>query len=631
MMAVRRIPGVILLLSVGAGCSQAQETTTTPARDAQALSDAGGGVSGEGGARRTADSAVTTPPDGTAVTPISRDAGPVLVNASTYNTVLGRPTDSSIAVSVLAAAAGDKVWIEYGTALDAAGGSIASAQNTAATASQSGEPIVIDVTGLSADTPYYYRVHYQPAGQGDQVDNLHTFHTQRAPESTFHFGVQGDTHPERNQNKMFNAELFTLTMQQVRDHQPDMYFMLGDDFSIEDIIQDFEDANFASGYKFTQAVEGVEPYSQYSALPSPFSEPMIVDGASAPKSNGAYLQNRQQYLGIMANATSLFLVNGNHEQAHLANVGGIFNNAAVWAADGRLKYYPLPGAGAFYSVDTDTMTAVNGYPTISASDGLLRDYYAFTWGDALFVTIDPYWHAPDEPESSLYNGDKSTSSDIWNATMGDAQYEWLKQTLESSTARWKFIFTHHINGTGRGGAACVGDGEWGASLSELQTYHPTWTKPIHQLLADTKVTVFFQGHDHMFSREVVDGVVYQEVPNPGDNSYFAYNCTAYAPSSITWTGPSGYGVYDPTYSVKMPNTGYLDVTVSPSAVHVDYVRTFRAVDLQTNPNKVFTGSEVNGEVAFSYSIPAQPGDDQAADFPYTCIGDEPPSGWVYNP
>jgi hypothetical protein len=358
---------------------------------------------------------------------------------------------------------------------------------------------------------------------------------------------------------------------------------------------------------------------------------LIVDGAGAPRHNGAYLEQRQKYLGAMANATSLFLVNGNHEQARAANLGGVFNNSAVWAADGRLKYYPLPAPGDFYSGDVEKMVSQNGYPTIAAGDALLRDYFAFTWGDALFVTIDPYWHSPHCPETSLYDGD-GKKKDVWASTLGDAQFAWLKQTLESSKAKYKFVFAHHVNGTGRGGVASIPNGEWGGDKG-FDTKRPTWGKSVHQLFVDTKVTIFFQAHDHMFARETVDGVVYQEVPNPGDNAYFAFNCDAYAPASMNWRGPAGYGKYDVAESVRLPNTGFLDVTVSPAGVNVAYVRTYRAIDLQTNPNKVFTGKEKNGEVAFAYSIPPQPSDDQAKDFVYTCIGDgkAPPQGWVYNP
>lgn len=544
---------------------------------------------------------------------------------SAHNTVLGRPTDASIAVSVLADAAGDKAFVEYGTQVSADGTSIVGGTKTAAVTSVAGEPIVIDVTGLAKDTAYQYRVHYQPGGTGDAADVILDFHTQRAAGQTFHFGVQGDTHPERSNNKMFHAELFKLTMEQVAKRQPDLYFTLGDDFSIEKIIEDFKDANYGAGHQFHRAAEGMASYATYQSLPAPFAQSMIVDGLSAPISNAAYLEMRQKYFGIMAGSTPLLLTNGNHEQAHLANLGGIFNNASVWAADARLKYYPLPAPGGFYSGDETKMVSANGYPTIAAPDGLLRDYYAFTWGDALFVTIDPYWHSAEvSPDSTLF----ADPEPKWGATLGDEQYTWLKQTLETSSAKWKFVFAHHVNGSNRGAAAVVGVQEWGGEPGFAQN-RPGWAKPIHQLFADTKVTIFFQGHDHMFAREKVDGVIYQEVPNPGDNSYFAYNCDAYAPSAIQWSGPAGYGVYDPAESVRLPNTGFLDVTVSGDGVHVDYIRTYRDVDLSTNPNKMFTGKEANGEVAFSYSIPPKPTDSPPS--PYTCLGAAPPNGWVYNP
>ena len=555
--------------------------------------------------------------------------GTVIVNASAHNTVLGRPTDRSIAVSVLAASAGDSASVEWSATLDAAKTALVSPTSTAPVTSASGEPIVLEVTGLAADTQYFYRVVYTAKGGAAAPDALHSFRTQRAPGRSFSFGVQGDTHPERYSNKMFHPELFTLTMEQVRDRQPDLYFMLGDDFSAEKIIQDFKEANYGAGHKFYRAVEGSASYATYQSLPHPFLRTMLVDGEGAPQGYAQYRSMRESFLGVMANATALMLVNGNHEQAHSANLGGVFNNAAVWAADGRLKYYPLPGADGFYSGDERRMSPVNGYPTIAASDGLLRDYYAFTWGDALFVTVDPYWHSDAQsPDTPLYDGDKEQA---WVATMGDEQYAWLKRTLEQSTAKWKFVFAHHVNGTGRGAAAVVPSSEWGGKLSDFQSKRPTWEKSIHQLLADTKVTVFFQGHDHIFSREVVDGVVYQSIPNPADNSYFAYNCDAYDPDTIRWQGAAGYGKYDPDYGVRLPNSGYVHVTVSAEVVRLDYVRTYRAIDLQTNPNGIFKGTEKNGEIAFSYSIPPQPGDGQAKDANMTCMGAAPPAGWVYNP
>jgi hypothetical protein len=587
----------------------ADSATVPPDADAEAVPDV------------AADAGAPVPPQP------GQDDGLVLVNPSIYNTLLGRPTDRSIAISVMVAKAGDKAWVEYGAALTPDKQGIAASTASAAVASKAGEPVTIELADLVAGSKYYYRVHYQAGGQGDAVDNIHSFRTQRAKGRTFHFGVQGDTHPERYNNKMFHPELFKLTMEQVRLRQPDLYFTLGDDFSIEKIIENFKAANYPAGHKFYKGVEGKLAPEQYAVLPKPFDQAMLIDGNGAPKGYAAYRELREQYFGLMGAATVLMLTNGNHEQAHLANLGGIFNNAAIWAADGRLKYYPQPAPDAFYSGDSLKLAARNGYPTLAAPDGLLRDYYAFTWGDALFVTLDPYWHSEEvSPDSTLYDDPEPK----WGATLGDAQYQWLKQTLETSTAKWKFVFAHHVNGNNRGAAAIVGSQEWGGEPGFAEN-RKGWAKPIHQLFADTKVTIFFQGHDHMYARERVDGVVYQEVPNPGDNSYFAYNCDAYGPPSIKWQGPAGYGKYEPDYSVRLPDTGFLDVTVSPDSVRVEYVRTYRAIDLQTNANGQFSGKEQNGEVAFRYTIPPHPSDSQPKDVTFTCQGAAPPKDWKFNP
>jgi hypothetical protein len=70
------------------------------------------------------------------------------------------------------------------------------------------------------------------------------------------------------------------------------------------------------------------------------------------------------------------------------------------------------------------------------------------------------------------------------------------------------------------------------------------------------------------------------VPCPADPTYSTFNADAYA---------SG---------VKLPNAGYLRVTVSPQQATVGYVRTFL-------PGEE-TASEKNGMVAYSYNVPAAP-------------------------
>ena len=170
--------------------------------------------------------------------------------------------------------------------------------------------------------------------------------------------------------------------------------------------------------------------------------------------------------------------------------------------------------------------------------------------------------------------------DWWGITLGDAQYHWFKRTLEQSKAKYKFVFAHHVLGTGRGGIEESDLYEWGGRNKrgdwEFSQKRPGWELPIHQLMVKHGVTIFFQGHDHLFARQERDGIVYQEVPMPADQGYVAYNQDRYQ---------SG---------VKLPNSGHLRVTVSPEQVKVDYVRCYLPKD-ETDQRKT-------GEVAHSYTI-----------------------------
>jgi len=164
---------------------------------------------------------------------------------------------------------------------------------------------------------------------------------------------------------------------------------------------------------------------------------------------------------------------------------------------------------------------------------------------------------------------------FWDSTIGDEQYLWFKETLEKSTAKYKFVFIHHILGETRGGADVAKSGEWG-DAANLKTYRPNWEKTIHQIMADNHVSIFFQGHDHIFVRQELDGVVYQTCPMPGDPYYSLYNADAFL------TGD------------KLPNSGHVRVTVSSSGIKVDYIRAFLPADE--------TEGHVNRELAFSYTV-----------------------------
>ena len=130
------------------------------------------------------------------------------------------------------------------------------------------------------------------------------------------------------------------------------------------------------------------------------------------------------------------------------------------------------------------------------------------------------------------------------------EYEWFKKALEESDAKYKFVFTHHVLGTGRGGIERATRYEWGGytdeGVWEFDEQRPDWDLPIHQLMVENGVTIFFQAHDHIFARQELDGVVYQSVPNPADDTYEGRNKNAYLSGDI------------------LDSSGYLHVTVMPA-------------------------------------------------------------------
>ncbi len=419
--------------------------------------------------------------------------------------ILGRPTNNSIMINVVPAKPMNIV-VEYGTAAGMYD------HQSAAVSAPGAAPIEITLEKLQPNTRYYYRVRY-----GDTAGEEHSFMTQRASGSTFTFGIQGDSHPERVNNQ-FNADLYERTLRGAASDQPDFYITIGDDFSVDQLKT-----------------------------------------VNADTVRQLYI-NQRQWLGQVG--APVFLVNGNHEQASLANLNGTAGNVAVWAQTSRNAYYPQPAPDAFYTGDAEPVDRI----------GLLRDYYAWQWGDALFVVIDPYWHSPQTVDNQ-FGADHASKGkrDRWNVTLGDAQYQWFKRTLENSTAKYKFVFTHHVLGTGRGGIEDAGGYEWG-DAANLAAHRPGWDKTIQQLMADNGVTIFFQGHDHIFVNQELDGVICQTLPEPANPNYTLENSDAYKSGD------------------KYPNSGHVRVTVSPENVKVDYVRSYL---------------DKPDEVAFSYTVPAK--------------------------
>lgn len=441
--------------------------------------------------------------------------------------ILGSPSATRVVANVYSADQSGMVYLAWGPEASVSNGQWPS--QSAPVSLQADQPLEILIDGLDADSAYTYRLFFKASGADAYVnsDNA-TFHTARASGSTFSFTVQGDSHPEREKT-MFDATLYTRTLNTAAADRPDFHICMGDDFSVDTL--------------------------NASTL-------------TASQVRGRYTLQRP-WLGLIGRQSPVYLVNGNHEQAAGYLLNGTPNNVAVWAQTARNSLYTQPAPDSFYSGNVTPIAYVN----------LLRNYYAWTWGDALFVVIDPYWPSSVPVDEPLGGGAKHANA--WDFTHGDAQYRWLKQTLEQSKAKYKFVFAHHVMGTGRGGVEVASLWEWGgkdASGKDLfSAQRPSWDSSIHALMVKTGVTIFFQGHDHVWARQSLNGVTYQTLSVPADPNYGPGFASAYLSGDV------------------LPSSGYTRVTVSPQRVQVDYVRTYLPADE--------TSSRRSGSVAFTYQLP----------------------------
>ena len=376
-------------------------------------------------------------------------------------------------------------------------------------------PIVTLLEGLKPDTKCFYRLNYRMDKKEFIAGEEHCFHTARAAGSTFTFIVEADPHLDENSA----PEMFKNALKNMAADKPDFIIDLGDTFMSDKL----EEQTYAN----------------------------IEDRALLFRN----------YFGTVCHSIPLFLALGNHEGESGWPDKKTNNRLSGWDEKVRALYYLNPLPGNYYSGNKENK----------------GNYYAFTLGDALFVVIDPYRYTEVKP---------GKNTDNWQWTLGKTQYTWLTETLEKSKAKYKFVFGHQLvggSGEGRGGAEFARFYEWGGlnedGSSGFASKRPGWKKPIHKLLVDTGVNVFFHGHDHFFAKQEVDGVIYQEVPQP---------------SCKNTREPRQAEEYGYKEGVIQGNSGYLRVTLSPSSAKVDYVR----ASIPGNGREEYR----NGEVSYSYTM-----------------------------
>ncbi|MBK6282515.1 MAG: metallophosphoesterase [Draconibacterium sp.] len=399
-------------------------------------------------------------------------------------------------------------------------------------------PHEIVITELAPDSRYYYRMKYRVSGGEWQARDEHSFMTQRAIGSSFVFTVTSDSHHQMN-------TAHQQAMQNIKNDQPDFNIDLGDTFMPDNTTSQ-------------SAVD--QDYMDYRA-------PL--------------------YMGAIGHSIPIFLSSGNHENEEGWNFDDSPFSIALASVQARKKYYPTPNPNIdqFYTGNTEPLEAID---EVAYGDKYREDYYAWTWGDALFVVIDPFQYTMNLPYTpTAGESSEPVTGDQWSWTLGRTQYDWFKETIQNSNAKFKFVFSHQVtggiltavSGVGpgyvRGGAGAAPYFEWGGKsangIDEFEAHRPGWGDPIHKIMMENGVSAYFHGHDHQYVYEKLDGVVYQEVPSP----------------SMAGSGFSGIYSEADDFTIKMlPGAGHLRLSVNPSLTTVEYV----------------TSNNSTGAIQYSYTI-----------------------------
>jgi len=405
----------------------------------------------------------------------------------------------------------------------------------------------IDLSELAPDTQYYGRLMFgRPDGPEAYRSPEFALHTQRPPGSAFCFDIVADPHLEMKQDAHLtrDIDLYRVTLRNVRSDAPDFWIGLGD-FAIT-----------------LEAGNGVRSLEEARRI--------YTDVRS--------LEARE------AGAIPFYFVLGNHEgEVGWLDYGG--EGIYTWSEQARAEFVPNPHPDRFFG--GNVRADVRGRPP--------EDYYAWEWGDALFVVLDPFRTTRVKP----HNWGGGGSRNGWDWTLGEEQYNWLYQVLSASSRTWKFVFIHHLTGGvlepiwgpyGRGGievAAYAVDGrpsfEWGGEdtlgVPVFAEQRPGWDHgPIRDLLREQGVTAVFHGHDHCYVEQALDGVVYQECPMPSDATY----------------GGGMWGAAAYSHGVRLLNSGHLRVNVTDTQVRVEYVRAY------------LPGEGENGGIGRAYVIEGEP-------------------------
>lgn len=413
------------------------------------------------------------------------------------------------------------------------------------------------LTGFAADTDVYYRCRFRRVPDEPWVERpLQRFHTARPAGSSFRVALIADTHGWLAGQMPAMVPNINKVIATAVAEKPDFVIFLGDE----------------AGIRAGQRVSGV---------------PGALSQARAAGLWGIW---RRLYAPLLA-AVPSYMVLGNHEgeggfqQEQATDFGTCYYQR--WGTIARKQYClnPLPDTYPEGGENEGWVGASASPATGGADEGNrspLQNYYAWTWGDALFVVLDVCRY-------TRIGAPPPTRPEQW--TLGPAQLAWLERTLAQSKARWKLVVAHHLVGGwardnmgrplsadgyayGRGGARYARVGEQ-ARITDLMRTHGA--------------RLFLYGHDHTFVHQQAEGLHFvccgrSSLLDPG------------------WFRTSGWQEAYGDYRARAPQDfhaalGFTRLAVEPDGIRVAYVRT------GTDPRGAENVAGPEGTVVYECQLP----------------------------
>ncbi len=400
-----------------------------------------------------------------------------------YNVFFGCPTQTSVILSVIAP--DDREWVvQWGEDFSRLWG-----RKTGRPVKE-GIPVEVKLDGLVSGNRYYYRI-VPVAEEGRAGINPPNgiFHTQRDGTERFVFTITADSHLLLGHPRGAN-DPSSKTLLRIARENPDFHVTLGDD-------------------AVTHSARFIAPDLNFAQL---------------------CYRNFREYFQPVARKAPFFCAIGNHEgEGWIDESFGFNKRLAEISRTARQRYVPNPDDSTYHHGGSAN-----------------KNYFAWSWGNALFLVVDPHSYSstrPLEPES-------------W--TLGKKQLAWLETVLEASDHKWKILFQHHLVGGSPLPAAMYGNenpynnyGRGGAAFA-----HVGEQAVINGLMKRNGGQIIFKGHDHVFADEVYDGIRYTTCPRLfGDGK-----------RPPKWSRiPGGDKLYPNGYDAAV---GYVRVEVTPNSLEV---------------------------------------------------------------